>query len=218
VRRLPLLLASAAVLMLAVPACGSQKYVSLNEGPREYVKEDYDKILERWTRKDRLYTVQGVDDVLSVDATFESWDFRWAYVIRYAEDYRLTIDQRRDLLTQSLADARKTHQFYVALYGARFIEQDLTRPRPTWVARLLDDKGHITAPEEITPYRKPSALERTYFPYTTVWRSAFRLRFPAQTATGPTLAPDAQAVTLRFSGPLGNLELTWKKAPTAQNP
>src|SRR5258708_3796686 len=106
-------------------ACSTPKPVSLREGPREYVAADYDAILRRWTRAERLYSLQGIDDVLSVNATFESWDFRWAYVIRYAEDYRLTIEQRRDLLTHALEDARQHHQFYVALYGNRPVEADI---------------------------------------------------------------------------------------------
>jgi hypothetical protein len=204
--------ALAALALLTVPACRGSKPVSLREGPREYVGADYDAIFQRWTRADRLYSFQGVDDVLSVNATFESWEFRWAYVIRYAEDYRLTIEQRRDLLAGALSDAREHHQFFVALYGNRWGEADLSQERPGWVVRLVDDRGHVTAPEEIVPIRKPGLLEKTYFPYTNVWRHAFRLRFPAKTAAGPTIGQDARLVALRFSGPLGNLELHWDVA------
>jgi hypothetical protein len=196
--------------------CGSTQVVSLREGPREYVAADYDEILKRWTRAEHLYALQGVDDVLSVNATFESWEFRWAYVIRYAEDYRLSIPQRRDLLAQALADTREQHQFFVALYGNRPQDSDITRPNPAWVIRLADDKGHVTAPADIIPIRKPGVLERTYFPYTSVWRQAFRIRFPTKTPDGPTIAPDAGLVALRFSGPLGNLELHWTMQPQPQ--
>ncbi len=58
-----------------------------------------------------------MDNVLTVTATYESWDFRWAYAIRYAEDYRLTVDQRHALLERSLAETREAHEFYVALYA-----------------------------------------------------------------------------------------------------
>ena len=190
-------------------ACSSPKPVSMREGPREYVAADYDAILKRWTRSERLYSLQGVDDVLSVNATFEAWDFRWAYVIRYAEDYRLTIEQRRELLANALQDSRRYHQFYLALYGNKPNEADLARNNPSWVVRLVDDKGHVTAPEEIVTIKKPGVLERTYFPYTSTYRQAFRIRFPTHTANGTTIDPEATSVTLRFSGPLGNLELVW---------
>jgi hypothetical protein len=203
------IVASLAIVACAALGCRSKPNVSLREGAREYVASDYEELRERWTRGDRLYSQYGVDDSLTVDATFESWEFRWAYVIRYSDDYKLTIDQRRELLTNALNDARKHHQFYVALYGNRPRDGDLASSKPAWVVRLVDDQGHITAPEEIIAIKRPGVLEKTYFPYTTSWRWAFRIRFPAATPAGPTVSPDAKVVSLRFSGPLGNLELPW---------
>ncbi|GAC1394683.1 MAG: hypothetical protein NVSMB47_04010 [Polyangiales bacterium] len=198
---------------LAGLGCGGARPVNLQEGPREYVAADYDALLQRWTRSGRLYSFQGIDDVLSVSGTFEAWEFRWAYVVRYADDYRLTIDQRRELLSNALEDARRHHQFYVSLYGNRPRESDLTSQQPAWVVRMVDDRGHVTAPEDIIPIKKPGVLEKTYFPYTSPWRTTFRVRFPAFTAAGPTIGADAKVVTLRFSGPLGTLELPWTLAP-----
>ena len=83
----------AAFATLALPACRTPA-VAMGEGPREYVAADYELVLKTWTRSDQLTTVSAMDNVLTVTATYESWDFRWAYAIRYAEDYRLTVDQR----------------------------------------------------------------------------------------------------------------------------
>lgn len=209
----PFALGALGVALLVGPACASKpRPVHLDPAPREFVAADYDAILKRWTRSEKLYTMQGVDDALASTSTFESWEFRWAYVIRYAEDYRLTIQQRKELLDAALDDAKQAHQFYVTLHGQRFQDADLLRTNPAWVARLVDDKGHVSAPEKIIAIRKPGLLERTYFPYTNGWRQTFRIRFPAKTDTGPTIADDAGFVVLRFSGPLGNLELTWERA------
>jgi len=63
---------------------------------------------------------------------------------------------------------------------------------------------------------KPNAVERTYFPYNTVYRQAFRIRFPHTKASGtPTISPDATWVGLRFAGAQGNSELVWslKESP-----
>lgn len=62
---------AASVAMTLAPACAAPPMVTLREGPREYVAADYDELLRRWTRADRLYSLQGVDDVLSVTTTFE---------------------------------------------------------------------------------------------------------------------------------------------------
>src|SRR5262249_26564538 len=80
-----------------VGGCAATK-VSLGEGPREYVATDYDSVLDRWTRTERLFALSELENYLTATATFESWDFRWAYVVRYVQDYRLTIEQRKKLL------------------------------------------------------------------------------------------------------------------------
>jgi hypothetical protein len=215
--RRPFLALPAALLALsalvALGGCAEER-VSLSAGPREYVASDYQDVLKRWTRSESLLNITQLDDLLTVTATFESWDFRWAYVIRYAQDYRMTIEQRRELLEKTLRESNESHQFYVALYGSNWRWVDLTRPNSAWIVRLIDEKGDETAPTTIEKIAKPGALERTYFPYTTVWRQVFRIRFPRNTADGrPTIAPDAKWFGLRFAGSEGNEELRWDLAP-----
>lgn len=200
------------VLLLSALLCGcAQKSVGLNEGPREYVATDYETVLRHWTRSVELTNVTQMDNVLNVSSTYESWDFRWAYVVRYSEDYRLTIDQRHDLLERSLAETREHHTFYVALYAEKYKWNDLTAAQPAWIVRLIDDEGTETAPSEIEPIKRPGAIELTYFPYTTPWRSAFRIRFPKVRGDGrPTISSAARWFGLRFAGAQGNDELVWE--------
>lgn len=202
-------LIGALVLGLALTGCGAPK-VSLAEGPREYVPTDYERVLNRWTRMEQLFVATELDDVLTVTATYESWDFRWAYVVRYAEDYRLTVDQRSALFDRSLSEVDHFHQFYLALYAQRHQWSDLTAENAAWIIRLIDDRGNETAPSDIEPIRRPGAIERTYFPYTTPWRRAYRVRFPVARADGRrTIAPEAQWFGLRFAGAQGNEQLVW---------
>jgi hypothetical protein len=198
------------IALLGAPACASST-VSLSEGPRQNVAMDYDSVLRRWTRSAQLTSLNAMDNVLTVSATYESWDFRWAYAVRYAEDYRLTVDQRHALLERSLAETRERHEFYLALYAQKHKWNDLTDEHPAWIVRLVDDAGTETAPSEIQVIRKPNAIELTYFPYTTPWRSAFRLTFPRVRADGrPTIPPEARWFGLRFAGPQGNQEVIWE--------
>lgn len=211
-----LALVSAVSAVAAVSGC-TEPRVSLAPGPREYVATDYPQVLKRWTRERSLIAVSELDDLLSVTATFESWDFRWAYVVRYAQDYRLTVEQRRTLLDKTLNETQDTHQFYVALYGTNRRWTDLTKPNSAWIVRLIDDKGNETAPATIELIVKPAALERTYFPYTTVWRQAFRIKFARVTNDDrPTIAPDARWFGLRFAGAEGNEELRWEMGQNAE--
>lgn len=202
----------ALVALVTLSAC-APKAVDLREGPREYVATDYETVLRHWTRSTQLTTVNEMDNVLTVTATYESWDFRWAYVVRYAEDYRLTVSQRHELLERSLAQSREHHAFYVALYAQKHKWNDLTVSEPAWIVRLIDDEGTETAPSAIEVIRKPNAIELTYFPYTTPWRSAFRITFPKVRADGrPTISYAARWVGLRFAGAQGNDELIWEIA------
>ena len=195
---------------LAVGGC-STPTVTLAEGPREYVATDYDTVLGRWTRTERLFALSELETYLTATATFESWDFRWAYVVRYVQDYRLTIDQRRKLMEKTLDETRQRHQFFVALYGGERRYDDLTKPESAWIVRLIDDTGNETAPAEIVAIKKPNALERSYFPYNTPFRLAFRIRFPKVNADGrPTISAQSKWFGLRFAGAQGNSELVWQ--------
>jgi hypothetical protein len=198
------------VAFIALTGCTAQ-HVVLGEGPREYVATDYDTVLDRWTRTERLFSLPELETYLTATATFESWDFRWAYVVRYVEDYRLTIDQRKKLLEKALDETRLRHEFFVALYGGERKYNDLTKPESAWIVRLIDDTGNETAPQEILAIRRPNAIERNYFPYNTIFRQAFRIRFPRANADGrPTISPTAKWFGLRFAGARGNSQLTWR--------
>lgn len=184
--------------------------VQMAPGPREYVAADYESVLRRWTRTESLISLSALDNFLTATATYESWDFRWAYVVRYSEDYRLTVDQRHALLERSLAETEQYHQFYVALYAQRPRWSDLTAKNPAWIVRLIDDQGNETAPSEIERITKPGAIEQTYFPYTTPWRITHRIRFPVLTLDGRrTISDKARWLGLRFAGAQGNQRLLW---------
>ena len=190
--------------------CATQT-VALGEGPREYVATDYDVVLRKWTRTEHLIAFSDLEDYLTATATFESWDFRWAYVVRYVQDYRLTIDQRKNLLEKTLEETRLRHQFFVAIYGGERKYNDLTRPNSAWIVRLIDDTGNETAPQEIIAIKKPNSIERNYFPYNTTFRQAFRIKFPRVNGDGrPTISPQAKWFGLRFAGAQGNTELVWR--------
>ena len=204
--------ASALVLLAAVLAsCGSPR-VSLSAGPRTYAPDDYAFIQQRWTRKASLLSMQDLDDKLTATATFESWDFRWAYVMRYAEDFRLTEKERARMMTAELDDARQFHRFYVALYTSTHHRYaDLTKPSAPWVVRLVDSQGHEIEPVEMQKIAKPTPVERKYFPYTSVWRQAFRVKFRRRVNGSDAGIDDENAawIALRFSGAEGVEELQW---------
>lgn len=204
-RRFALLL-----LFTFATGCAATK-VSLRDGPREYVPTDFEDVSENWTRTGDLITLSQLSSLLRATATFESWDFRWAYVIRYVEDYRLTLDQRRKLLDKTLEETQTGHHFFIAITGGERRFNDLTKPDSAWIVRLIDSTGNEIAPDEITAIKRPNVLERSYYPYITIFHRAFRVRFPRFNAEGkPTISDDAEWFGLRFAGAQGSSELIWE--------
>jgi hypothetical protein len=208
--------ALAAVFAMGAALGCAGPMVSLARGPRTYTAEAYPEALTRWTREGRAFTLRGfLDDHLAVTATYESWDFRWAYATRYAADFHLTSEDRTRILRASLDAADREHEFYVALSVPTRRWGDLASPSAAWRVMLVNDRQQEVLPLAIEPVRQPGVLERTYFPYTTVWRQVFRIRFPTRVGGHPGAEPEAligprsRYFVLRFSGPIGQLDLTW---------
>jgi hypothetical protein len=189
--------------------------VSLHQGPRTYTAGAYEEVLTRWTRAGRGFTLTGfLDDQLMATATYESWDFRWAYVVRYASDFHLTTDERSRLLRTSLEASQREHEFYVTIAMPNRRWADLAAPTSAWRVVMVNDRNLAVLPTAIERVRQPGVIERTYFPYTTVWRQVFRVRFPTHsTEHGPDPAAlidvHTRHFSLRFTGPVGQLDLTW---------
>ncbi|MFO0695594.1 MAG: hypothetical protein U0230_18680 [Polyangiales bacterium] len=205
-----------AVLLVALPwasGCASSA-VSLSEGPRSFTETDYDRVYKRWTRSQDDFAWSRMADVLHVTATFESWEFRWAYVVRYAHDYSFDANERDEMLRASLADSQGRHRFFVTLAGQRIRENDLTGRLSAWRVVLVDAQGHQIEPLEIERVRRPTPAEQVYFPSVNPHRMVFRIVFPARLGDGrPSIPEGSSKVRLRFTGARGTVDLTWDLAP-----
>ena len=91
---------AALLAALTLAACGTTA-VSIRPAARSFTPDDYDDIYGRWTRAEDEFAFGRLEDILHVTATFESWEFRWAYVIRYAADYALQTEAWRVLLVDA---------------------------------------------------------------------------------------------------------------------
>ncbi len=187
--------------------------VSLAHGDRSYTSNDYDRVLERWTRQVDLVEFQALEERFRADATFQSWDFRWALAVRQSSDRVLPPNEREALLRVARESAEQEHEFFVALLSEYVRWSELTRRFTAWEVRLVDDRGREVSPTRIEPVRRPGAAERTYFPYITPWRNSFRIHFPRRVTTpdGETevLGPGTRWFVLRFRGPRGHADLRW---------
>ena len=207
--------AAMVVSLLLLSGCGSRA-LSMRPSSRAFTPDDYSSIYGDWTRTSDEFAFDRLEDILHVTATFEAWEFRWAYVVRYAADYSLRTEERTRLLRSSLTDAQERHRFFVTMVGNRYVESDLTDQRSAWRVLLVDTDGRQTQPVEVSRVRRPGAAERVYFPAISVQRHTFRLAFPTQHEDGtPVIAPDARELVLRFTGAEGTVDLRWELDPDA---
>jgi hypothetical protein len=183
----------------------------MRQSTRSFTASDYGDVYGRWTRSADEFDFGRLSEVAHVTATFESWEFRWAYVVRYAADHSFTMEERTRLLEESLADARERHRFFVTLGVARFREGRLTGPESDWRVLLVDPNGRQIEPVEISQVTHPSADQRAYFPSISKQRHTFRIAFPARHPDGtPVVADDAEFALLRFASAIGTVDLKWE--------
>lgn len=206
---------AAIALVLVAAGCGARA-LPIRPASRSFTAGDYERIYTDWSRANDEFAFGRLEDILHVTATFESWEFRWAYVVRYATDYSLGTEERTRLLRSTLSDAQERHRFFVTMVGSRYHESDLTDERSAWRVLLVDQNGRQTQPIEVTRIRRPGAAERVYFPSISEQRHTFRIAFPTQHQDGtPVITPDARYIVLRFTGAEGAVDLRWDFDPNA---
>lgn len=206
-RRLSIVLG---LLAVVVSGCGVET-VSLARGPRPYTESDYEHVYDRWTRSEDEFSWATMADVLRVSATFEAWEFRWAYVVRYCHDFSIDVTERDAMLRATLADSEQTHRFFVSLQGERFRESDLTGRMAAWRVLMVDAAGRQTQPTELQRVQRPSPAQQVYFRHITPHRAVFKIAFPVVRDDGsPTIPPGTTEVRLRFAGARGRVDLVWQ--------
>ena len=206
-------LAAAGALVLSASGCfrEEQVRVDFSETPRDYLPTDYDHVYERWTR--HQVARRDVDIALEAWATYKSWDFREAYIERYASIYSLSESDRAALRRAQLETARQSFEFNLTTLSAQYAWNDLEKSSSAWRVTLVDALGHEIAPDEIRIEKLPDAYESAFFPVKDEFKRAFqktyRVRF-AVPSGGDFVGPKSGSITLRIASPIGRLELAWQ--------
>ena len=208
-----------ALALALLVSCAGQKPrpVDFSDGPRTYLAKDYGDVYERWTRHERV--LNEVDVAIEVWATFKSWDFREAYIERYASIYGLSPADRGQLRQSQLENYRQAYEFHLTAQSANYKWNDLERKDSAWRLTLIDGLGHELSPEYVRLERVPDAYEREFFPDKTPFSKTYSVRFPVNvlgdgTSAGATdfVGAKTGSLTLRVTSPLGRVELPWRTA------
>jgi len=192
-------------------ACQSDKAarVDFSETARHYTEADYHDVYERWTRHD--FVMFDVEKALEVWATFKSWDWREAYIERYASVYSLSEGDRSKLRAGQLSALHDAYEFNLTAQSANYKWNDLEKQSSPWRITLLDALGHELQVDAavIKVQKLPEPYEREFFPAKTPFTKMYSVRFVAP-ANSEFVGIKSGSIILRIASPVGRIELTWR--------
>jgi hypothetical protein len=195
-----------ALVLALLVACGaSSPAVRLDEQwPAQ--PRSYNDVVDDWTRRDEIQNVY--QQVLEVNATFKSPEWRAAYAWRDAGHRRLTPEQRDQRMAQAQAETTGPYELELMVTTWDRRENDLDRgKRSIWRVVLVDDAGNEIEPLEIVKDKRPTFTVRADFPAFGDFATAYIARFPRDK---PLLGPGVKQLRLRMSSARGSIELVWK--------
>jgi hypothetical protein len=202
---------AALVLLLAAPVAGCASapiVVSLAEPSPPPTSKDSVNELQKWTRPAHLRN--DFDQALDVDATLRSPEFREAYAAKYIEVYRIGPETQAHTRGEILSDGADSYEFHVETATHEYALNDLTSAKTIWRVTLIDDQGHEVQPAKVLGLKERRALDQEFYPYTNIFSRGWTLRFPRTRLDGsPLVGSDTRALTLRFAGPQGSVDLVW---------
>jgi hypothetical protein len=204
-----------ALVLAVVAGCGESapKMVDFSETPRDYRPKDYQNVYEQWTRHAVIRRAVDFDIALEAWVTLKSWDFREAYVERYAAVYSLSETDRNALRAAQLAAFQGAFEFQVTAQSTDYRWNDLEKKNSAWRITLVDGLGHELTPEYVRLEKLPDAYEVEFFPAKGPFTRSYLVRFAKPAASGSEsdfLGSRTGSLSLRIASPLGRSDLVWR--------
>lgn len=200
-----------AVSLLGLGCGAGSPRVSLEPPKQRYRASDYSELLTRWTRDAKIIKLSRLDTPLRVHATFFSPDYVDAYVARYEDLFQIS-GRERNAMLKRYAEQFKTH-FHFVVFAATTDSKwnDLDRRDSIWRVALVNDMRQQVLPVEVKRERRITETTRDLYPFVEPFYQMYTIRFPRkQVDDRPLVSPTTRHLVLRFAGPLGKSELTWR--------
>ena len=199
----------AAVVAVLVAGCASTPVVvSLGEPSPPPTSKDYVNQLKKWTRHAHLRN--DFDQALDVDATLRSPEFREAFAAKYIEIYRIGSENQAHTRGEILSDGADSYEFHIETATHDYALNDLTSAKTVWRLTLVDDEGHEVQPTRVVGQKERRTLDEQFYPYVNIFSRGWTVRFPRTRIDGsPLVGGETKALTLRFAGPQGSVDLVW---------
>jgi hypothetical protein len=202
---------AALVALAALASCAAPvpARVDFSEQTRNFRPEDYAQVLKVWTRHSKV--ISDVGTVIEAWALYKSWEWRQAYIERYAQVYHLTDAERTTLIKSQLESSRLAYEFHVAVQTTNYKWNDLDKETSPWRVSLVDGTGAEVAPKRIEPLRLPELYEMEFFPNKTEFSKTYVIRFVRADADAAGFSgPGSGRIFLRIASPLGKAEPSWQ--------
>lgn len=199
------------VICLAWGGCASSRLqtVDFSETTKHHRSADYLTVHDAWTRHAKL--VQDIGTVMEIWATFKSWDFRQAYIAKYAKIYDLADSERETLTKSQLETSRAVYEIHLVAQSTNDRWVDFGKKDSPWRFTLLDGTGAELAPSSIKPEKFPDAYEGEFFPSRTPFSRTYTVRFARPDDGLETfVGPASGRLILRIASPLGKVEVAWE--------
>ncbi len=200
---------AALVAACLIVGCASAPIVvSLGDPPRPATYKDYVDQVKRWTRHGHLRS--DFDETLDVDATLRSPEFRDAFAAKYIELYRIGPENQGHTHGELMSDGADSYEFHIETQTHDYALNDLTSAKTVWRLTLVDDQGHEVQPTRVVNVKERRTLDEQFYPYVSTFSRGWTVRFPRARQDGtPLVGGDTKALTLRFAGPQGSVDLVW---------
>jgi hypothetical protein len=202
--------AAALTAWLSGCAASVPPYVDFSEANRNLRAEDYERVFTSWSRHAKAVVVyQGT--VIETWGVYKSWEFRQAYIERYAKIYSLSDTEKAALYHTQREAARQTYEFHVAVQMTNYKWNDLNKETSPWRISLVDGTGAEIAPRRIELLKLPELYETQFFPNRTEFSQTYLIRFSRAEAEAAGFGgPSSGRIALRIVSPLAKNEIVWQ--------
>jgi hypothetical protein len=205
-----LLRAVTVAALLGGCASSAPRYVDFSDASHHYRSEDYEKVFTNWSRHAKAVVVyQGT--VIETWAVYKSWDFRQAYIERYAKVYSLSDAEKSALYNSQREALRQTYEFHIAVQMTNYKWNDLDKETSPWRISLVDGTGAEIAPRRVELLKLPELYETQFFPNRTEFSQTYLVRFSRAEADAAGFGgPSSGRIALKIVSPLAKNEIVWQ--------
>lgn len=197
-----------ALAAIAMGGCGAApKPVDLC-GTWPSTAGNFDDVTAAWTRHSEME--RDYQEVISIDATFKSPEWRAAHVARTIKRSALDTAAADKLTADNQAAAAAAYEIELIVTTWDKKENQLSRPNPVWTVTLIDGNGRSIAPLKIKRDKRPKHVLRAEFPSVPDFYEAYVVTFPVDP---PVLTCGVKVVRLRVASERGAVEVAWNAKP-----